>query len=162
MITIQKFHLYSLKVSANVKISVECFENFGEANAPNASPPCLRAWFGMVRHSFNWLHTSCILISELCIFNSSSGWSDTNKTGWWLVCKLREELMVLLSFECKQYDVFLTHSQVSKESFLKSHVRSKRLLITGCISLSYFSWITPTQNKLFVIKSGMTCLRLCK
>jgi len=73
MITIQKFHLYSLKVSANVKISVECFENFGEANAPNASPPCLRAWFGMVRHSFNWLHTSCILISELCIFNSSSG-----------------------------------------------------------------------------------------
>jgi len=27
MMTIQKFHLYSLKVSAHVKISVECFEN---------------------------------------------------------------------------------------------------------------------------------------
>jgi len=38
MITIQKFRLYSLKVSAYVKISVECFENFGGANAPNVSP----------------------------------------------------------------------------------------------------------------------------
>jgi len=40
MITIQKFHLYSLKVSAHVKISVECFENFGGGQIP---PPWLRA-----------------------------------------------------------------------------------------------------------------------
>jgi len=31
-----------LKVSTNVKIAMQCFENFGEANAPNA-PPWLRA-----------------------------------------------------------------------------------------------------------------------
>jgi len=30
-----------LKVSAYVKISVECFENFGGANAPNAPPGCV-------------------------------------------------------------------------------------------------------------------------
>jgi len=29
MVAVQKFHLYSLKISAYVKISVECFENFG-------------------------------------------------------------------------------------------------------------------------------------
>jgi len=46
MITIQKFHLYSLKVSTHVKISVQCFENFGGGNAPNA-PPWLRACFGL-------------------------------------------------------------------------------------------------------------------
>ena len=47
MITKQKFHLYSLKVSAHVKIPVEYFENFGGgAN----SPPWLRAW---------WSLTSC-------------------------------------------------------------------------------------------------------
>jgi len=33
-----------LKVSTNVKIAVECFENFGEANAPNAPPACAPAW----------------------------------------------------------------------------------------------------------------------
>jgi len=27
-----------LKVSTNVKIAMQCFENFGEANAPNAPP----------------------------------------------------------------------------------------------------------------------------
>jgi len=40
---LQKSHLYSLKVSAHVKISVECFENFGGANAPNAAPGCAPA-----------------------------------------------------------------------------------------------------------------------
>jgi len=29
-----KFNLYSLKVSANVKIAMQCFENFGGADAP--------------------------------------------------------------------------------------------------------------------------------
>ena len=33
-----KFHLYLLKGSANVKISVQCFENFGGTNAPNVPP----------------------------------------------------------------------------------------------------------------------------
>jgi len=37
----KKFQLYYLKVSANVKIAMQCFENFGGANAPNA--PWLRA-----------------------------------------------------------------------------------------------------------------------
>jgi len=32
-----------LKVSSNVKIAMQCFENLGEANSPNA-PPWLRAW----------------------------------------------------------------------------------------------------------------------
>jgi len=32
-----KFQLYSLKVSANVKIAMQCFENFGKC------PPWLRA-----------------------------------------------------------------------------------------------------------------------
>jgi len=31
-----------VKVSANVKIAMQCFESFGGANAPNA-PPWLRA-----------------------------------------------------------------------------------------------------------------------
>jgi len=34
-----------LKVSANVKIAMLCFEIFGGANSPNAPPPWLRAWF---------------------------------------------------------------------------------------------------------------------
>jgi len=29
-----------LKVSANVKIAMQCFENFGGTNAPNAPPGC--------------------------------------------------------------------------------------------------------------------------
>jgi len=29
-----------MKVSANVKIAMQCFENFGGANAPNAPPGC--------------------------------------------------------------------------------------------------------------------------
>jgi len=42
MITIQKFHLYSLKVSAHVKISVEYFENFGGQmpQMPEMPPGC--------------------------------------------------------------------------------------------------------------------------
>jgi len=47
MITIQKFHLYSLKISAYVKISVECFEYFGGANVPNVP----RAWSMLSRIS---------------------------------------------------------------------------------------------------------------
>jgi len=43
MIAIQKFHLYYLKVYACVKISVECFENFG-GGMPQMPPPWLRAW----------------------------------------------------------------------------------------------------------------------
>ena len=39
--TIQKFHLYSLKVSAHVKISVECFENSRGRKFP--PPAWLRA-----------------------------------------------------------------------------------------------------------------------
>ena len=31
-----KFHLYTLKVAANVKLAMQCFENFGGAYAPNA------------------------------------------------------------------------------------------------------------------------------
>jgi len=31
-----KFHLYSLKGSANVQIAMQCFENFGRGNVPNA------------------------------------------------------------------------------------------------------------------------------
>ena len=38
MIAIQKFHLYYLKVYACVKISVECFENFG-GGMPQMPPP---------------------------------------------------------------------------------------------------------------------------
>jgi len=34
-----QFHLYSLKVDANVKIAMQCFENFG------GWPPRLRAWY---------------------------------------------------------------------------------------------------------------------
>jgi len=33
-----KFHLYSLKVSANVKIAMQCFEIFGRGNDPNDLP----------------------------------------------------------------------------------------------------------------------------
>jgi len=29
-----------LKVSTNVKIAMQCFENFGGTNAPNAPPGC--------------------------------------------------------------------------------------------------------------------------
>jgi len=54
-----------LKVSANVKIAMQCFENFGGANAPNAplgcapGPRCplwLRAWWQL--HSDCRLQTS--------------------------------------------------------------------------------------------------------
>jgi len=40
MITKQKFHLYSLKVSAHVKIPVEYFENFGggQIHPPGCAP----------------------------------------------------------------------------------------------------------------------------
>ena len=37
-----KFHLYSLKVSTNVKIAMQCFENFGDGKCPKC-PHCLRA-----------------------------------------------------------------------------------------------------------------------
>jgi len=37
-----KFHSYSLKVSANVKIAMQCFEIFGGGQMPQM-PPCLRA-----------------------------------------------------------------------------------------------------------------------
>ena len=37
-----KFQLYYGKVSANAKISIQCFKNWGGANAPNV-PPWLRA-----------------------------------------------------------------------------------------------------------------------
>jgi len=48
MITIQKFHLYSSKVSAYVKISVKCFENFGGAmpQIPPLGARLLGALFG--------------------------------------------------------------------------------------------------------------------
>jgi len=39
IITIQKFHLDSLKVSAYAKITVECFENFRGGKCPKCSPP---------------------------------------------------------------------------------------------------------------------------
>jgi len=42
MITIQKFDLYSLKVSEHVKISVECFENFGGGISPPGCAPGVR------------------------------------------------------------------------------------------------------------------------
>jgi len=38
-----KLHLYSLKVSANVKIAMQCFENSGGTFAPNALPGCAPA-----------------------------------------------------------------------------------------------------------------------
>jgi len=38
-----KFHLYSLKVSTNVKIAMQCFENVGAGKCPKC-PPWLRAW----------------------------------------------------------------------------------------------------------------------
>jgi len=37
-----KFHLYSMKISANVKIAVECFEIFG-GKMPQMPPSWLRA-----------------------------------------------------------------------------------------------------------------------
>jgi len=46
MITIKKFHLYHLKVSAHVKISVECFENFGRGKCP--PPGCASVLLGLV------------------------------------------------------------------------------------------------------------------
>jgi len=44
-----------LKVSTNVKIAMQCFENFG-GKYPKCPPPWLRAWFNLsirlVRHFF--------------------------------------------------------------------------------------------------------------
>jgi len=37
-----KFHLYSLKVSANVKIAMQCFKNFGGGQMPH--PGCAPGW----------------------------------------------------------------------------------------------------------------------
>jgi len=34
-----KFNLYSLKVSANVKIAMQCFENFWGGKCPKCTPP---------------------------------------------------------------------------------------------------------------------------
>jgi len=36
-----KFHLYSLKVSANVKSAMQCIEIFGGENAPHRLCACL-------------------------------------------------------------------------------------------------------------------------
>jgi len=55
-----------LKVFSNVKIAMQCFENFGGGNAPNASPR-LRAWYQRVASSWND-----------CRSGKFSGWTQFN------------------------------------------------------------------------------------
>jgi len=71
MITIQKFHLYSLKVSAHVKISVEYFENFGWGKCP----PAVARLSELISNAEKWRNAT-----EVSLFpkRTKSFWSRMN------------------------------------------------------------------------------------
>jgi len=46
-----KFHLYSLKVSGNAKIAMQCFQNFGGIHMPQMLPP----WSRLGSDNVSWL-----------------------------------------------------------------------------------------------------------
>jgi len=71
MITIQKFHLYSLKVSGNVKISVECFENFRVGQMPQMPPPLVARLIlaNIILHHKSNFHRQHVILSAFYSFS---------------------------------------------------------------------------------------------
>jgi len=71
-----KFHLYSLKVSTNVKISMQCFENFGERKCPKCPPPPVARLIGFDNFVLNFFATfGSVLKLQIALLNILVLWS---------------------------------------------------------------------------------------